>query len=86
MPKATRPGPALWQGLVPLVAGLAVGGYGVAQVGGQLSAAADTALPIGALAALCVGGLSFAVGFMLTVIALARPLFGKRPQDEGTGA
>ena len=39
-------------------------------------------LPLAALIALSAGMLAFSFGFMMLIVVLARPLFGKRPQDE----
>jgi UPF0716 family protein affecting phage T7 exclusion len=76
-----KPRPTILQGLTLTVAGMAVLLYGVnGSIAGMNSVSDPT--PLGPLMAMFGGGLVFAIGAMLLLVAVVRPLFAKRPADE----
>lgn len=79
-PPSFRHGPTVTQGIVLLIAGVAVATPGL----GSLTAAFTTqsSAPWGPLLALVVGATVFAIGIMVTLIALMRPAFEKRDVDD----
>ena len=83
MAASSKPRPTLLQGLSLTGAAVLIGVFGLRGTVGAMTGPAD-AIPMRALVALCVGALMFAVGFMLLLVAIFRPFFGNRRQDEGT--
>jgi hypothetical protein len=78
-PKAPRP--TLAQSLAVFIPGIVLTAVSAGRVVDGFTSTGVTP-SLGPLLALCVGALLFCVGMMMTLVALARPLFGKRPQDE----
>ena len=83
MAASSKPRPTLLQAITLTGAGVLVGAFGLRGTVALMTGPAD-APQLPALMALCVGALMFAVGFMLLLVAIFRPFFGKRHQDEGT--
>jgi hypothetical protein len=79
--RAGKQRPTLLQALSLTAAGTVVGLYGLRDAVAFLTGPENGA-QLGPLIALSAGALMFAVGGMLLLVVLARPLFAKRPQDE----
>ena len=69
-------------GAVLTLAGLVILLIGLQEATGDQ--AADLAISTRGLATIFVGAVFFAVGGMLALVAIVRPLFEKRPIDRGT--
>jgi hypothetical protein len=75
--------PTVVQALAITALGTVIAVYGLGGAAPAMAGGGE-APPLGAMIALCAGALLFSIGAMLLLVAIVRPLFGKRPQDEVT--
>ena len=80
MPPSFRRGPTTTQGIVLLVAGVAIAAPGLEALTSAFTTQSQA--PWMPLIALIVGAILFAIGIMVTLVALMRPAFEKREVDE----
>jgi hypothetical protein len=80
MGPSNRPRPTLAQALAVLVPGLIITLVSVGRAGDSF-AKVETSVPLVPMFALFVGASLFAVGLMMLLVVVVRPLFAKRAAD-----
>jgi hypothetical protein len=76
-----RPRPTALQAITLTVVGLVLALFGLRSAAAAFESGSES-MPVAAIVELCVGAPLLAVGAMMLLVVLVRPLFAKRPVDE----